>query len=123
MDSVKLPKFSGERRDFDVWKKRFRAFGLMQKWAPALSSDGGASSQQLADMYSTLIRALPEDDLSIIENVSEDDKTCSHTAWTSLLNHNMDDGIYKCTELLQDSDTPQADGERGIQYLNRLVRL
>ena len=123
MDSVKLPKFSGERRDFDVWKKRFRAFGLMQKWAPALSSDGAASSQQQVDMYSTLILALPEDDLSIIENVSEDDKTCGHTAWTALVNHYEDDDIYRCTELLQDLETPQADGESGIQYLNRSVRL
>jgi hypothetical protein len=69
MDSVKLPKLSGERRDFDVWKKRFRALGLMQKWAPALSSDGAASFQQQIDMYSTLIFALPEDDLSIIERM------------------------------------------------------
>jgi hypothetical protein len=73
MDSVKLQKFSGERRNFDVWKKRFRAFGMMQKWAPALSSDGFASPQQQVDMYSTLILALPEDDLPIIENVSVDD--------------------------------------------------
>jgi hypothetical protein len=51
MDSVKLPKFSGERRDFGVWKKRFRAFGQMQVWAPALPSDGAASSQQRVDMY------------------------------------------------------------------------
>jgi hypothetical protein len=80
MDSLKLPKFSGERRDFDVWKKHFRAFGVMQKSAPAVSSDGAASSQQQVDMYSTLILALPEDDLSIIGNVSEDDKTCGHTA-------------------------------------------
>jgi hypothetical protein len=43
MDSIKQPKFSGERRDFDLWKKRFRALGLMQNWAPALSSDGAAS--------------------------------------------------------------------------------
>jgi hypothetical protein len=66
-----------------VWKKRFRAFGLMQKWAPALSSDGAASSQQCVDMYSTLIFALPEDDLSIIKNVSEGGKTYGHTAWTA----------------------------------------
>jgi hypothetical protein len=51
MDSVKLPKFSGERRYLDVLKNRFRAFGMMQKWAPALSSDGAASSQQQIDMY------------------------------------------------------------------------
>jgi hypothetical protein len=38
-------------------------------------------------MYFTLILALLEDDLSIIENVSEDDKTCGHTAWTVLVNH------------------------------------
>jgi hypothetical protein len=67
--------------------------------------------------------ALPEDDLSIIEDVSKDDNTCGHTAWTSLVNHYKDDGIYRCTELLQDLETPQADGESGIQYLNRLVRL
>jgi hypothetical protein len=67
--------------------------------------------------------AVPKDDLSIIESISEDDKTCGHTAWTALVNHYKDDGIYWCTELLQDLDTPQADGESGIQYLNRLVRL
>jgi hypothetical protein len=123
MDYVKLPKFSGERRDFEVWKKRFRAFRLMQKWAPALSSDGAASSQHQVDMYSALILALPEDDLSNIENVSEDDKTCGHSAWTALVNHYEDDGIYRCAKLLQDLETPQADGESGIQFLNRLVRL
>jgi hypothetical protein len=93
MDSVKLPKFNGERRDFDAWKKRFRAFGMMHKWAPALSSDGAASSQQQVDMYSTLILALPEADLSIIENISEDDKTRGHTTWTALVNHYEHDGI------------------------------
>jgi CubicO group peptidase (beta-lactamase class C family) len=66
-----------------VWNKRFRAFGMMRKWAPALSSDGAASSQKLVGMYSTLILALPENDLSIIENVSEDDKTCGHTSRTA----------------------------------------
>jgi hypothetical protein len=74
-------------------------------------------------MYSTLILALPEDDLSIIENVSEDDTTCGQTAWTAFVDHYEDDGIYRCTELLQNLETPQADGESGIQYLNRLVRL
>jgi hypothetical protein len=123
MDSVNLPKFSVERRDFDVWKKRFRAFGMMQEWAPALSSDGAASSQQQVDIYSILILALPDDDLSIIENTSEDDKTCGHIAWTALVNYYGDDGIYRCTELLHDLDTPQADGESGIQFPNRLVRL
>jgi hypothetical protein len=68
---------------------------MMQKWAPALSSDGSTSSQQQVDMHSTLILALPEDDLSIIENVSEDDKTCGHTAWTALVNHYENGGIYR----------------------------
>jgi hypothetical protein len=105
-----------------VWK-RLCAFGLMQKGAPALSSDRAASSQQQVDMYSTLTLALPEDDLSIIENVSEDDKTCGHSAWTALVNHYENDGSYRCTKLLHDSDTPQADCESGNKYLNRLVRL
>jgi hypothetical protein len=72
-------------------------------------------------MYSTLILALPEDDLSIIENVSEDDKTCDHTAWTVQACHYEDHGIYRCTKLLQDLDTAQADGESSTQFLNRLV--
>jgi hypothetical protein len=59
----------------------------MQKWAPALSSNGAASSQQQVDMYSTFILEVLEDDMSIIENVSEDDKTCGHTVWTALVNH------------------------------------
>jgi hypothetical protein len=74
-------------------------------------------------MYSTLILALPEDDLSIIENVSEDDKICGHTAWTALDNYYEDDGVYRWTEVLHDLEAPQADGESGIQFLNRLVRL
>jgi hypothetical protein len=74
-------------------------------------------------MYSTFILALPEDDLFIIENVSEDNKTCGHTAWIALVNQYEDDGIYRGTELLPDLDTPQADGQSGIQYMNRLVRL
>jgi hypothetical protein len=96
-----------------MWKKPFRAFGMMQKWGPALSSDGVASSQQEVDMYSTLIHALPEEDLSIVENVSEDDKTCGHTAWTALVNHYEDDGIiYRCTEILQDFGTRELIGRR-----------
>jgi hypothetical protein len=93
----------------------------MQKWAPALSPDDAASFPQQVDMYSILLLTLPEDDLLIIENVSEDDKTCGHTAWTALVNHCEDVGIHRCTELLQDLDTPQADGESGIQYVNQLV--
>jgi hypothetical protein len=123
MDSVKLPKFTCERRDVDVWKKRFRAFGMMQEWALALSSNCAASSQQQVDMYFTLILSLPEEDLSIIENVSEDEKTCGHSAWTALVNHYEDDGVCRCTKSLQDLEAPQADSESGIQYLNRLVRL
>jgi hypothetical protein len=95
----------------------------MQKWAPAVSSDGAASSQQQVDMYSTLILALPEDDMSTIENVSEVEQTCGNTAWTALVNHYEDCSIYPCTELLQDLYTPQADGESDIQYMNRLDRL
>jgi hypothetical protein len=93
------------------------------KVGSGLSSDVVASSQQQVDMYFTLILALREDDLSIIIEivVSEDDKTYGHTAWTPLVNHYDDDGIYRCTELLQDLDTLQADGESGIRYLSRFV--
>jgi hypothetical protein len=104
MEYVKLPKFTRERRDFDVWKKRFRAFGLMQRWAPALLENDAATAQQYLDMYSTLILALHEDDLSIIENVSEVDKNCGLKAWTAMVDHYKDDDIYRLVELLQDME-------------------
>jgi hypothetical protein len=63
-----------------VWKNRFRAFGLMLKWAMAMPRDETATSQQHVDLYSTLILALPEDDISIIENITEIDKNCGVAA-------------------------------------------
>jgi hypothetical protein len=74
-------------------------------------------------MYSTFSLSLLEDDLSSIENVSEDDKTRGHTALTALVTYYEDDGIHRCTEILLNLDAPQADGESGIQCMNRLVRL
>jgi hypothetical protein len=123
MDYVKLPKFNGERADFDVWKKRFRVFGLMQNWAPALLENDAATAERHLDLYSTLILALPKDDLSIIENVHEVDKKCGLKAWTALVDHYEDDGIYRLAEVLQDMEKAQADDETRLQYLNRLVRL
>jgi hypothetical protein len=66
--------------------------------------------------------ALPEDDLSVIENVSEDDKSCRFHAWMALVDH-FDDGIYRLAELFENMEKPQEDGKSGLQYMNRLVRL
>jgi hypothetical protein len=114
MDSVKLPKFSGESRDFDVWKKRFRAFGLMQSWAPAKLRDDTATFEQQVALSSTLILALPEDDVSIIENITETSKNCGVAAWAALVDYYEDDGVYRLSELLQDMETPQARCESSI---------
>jgi hypothetical protein len=119
-----VPTFSGEKRDFDVWKNRFCAFGLMQSWAPAMLRDDTATSQQQVDLYSTLIFALQEDDLSLIdEKITETDKNCGVAAWAALVDHHKDDGIYSLSELSHDTETQQAHGESSIQYLKRLVRL
>jgi hypothetical protein len=123
MDYVKLPKFSGERRDFDVRKKRFRAFGLMQRWAPALLENDAATVQQHLDLYSIFIVALPEDGLSIIENVHEVDKNCGLKAWTAWVDHYEDGGISRLAELLHDMEKALADDKTCLRYLNRLVRL
>jgi hypothetical protein len=80
---------------FDMWKKWFRAFGLMQSWAPAILKDDTDTPRQKRDLYCTLISALPDDDLSVIENVSEADKSCGFHAWTILVDHNEDGGIYE----------------------------
>jgi hypothetical protein len=71
----------------------------------------------------TLILALSEDDLSIIENISETDKNCGIAGRAALVDHYEDDGICRLSEPLQDMETTQADGESSIQYINRLVRL
>jgi hypothetical protein len=92
-----------------IWRNAKVGSGFVVGWCRFLQ----------VNMYSTLILALPEDDISIIENVSEDDKTCGHTARAALVNHYEDDGTYRCTELLHDLDKPQADGESGIQNLNQ----
>jgi hypothetical protein len=123
MDSVEIPKFSGERRDSDLWKKRFRAFRRMQSWAPALLENHAATAQHHLDLYSTLIMALHEDDLSIIENVNEVDKNCGLKVWTALVDHYKNDGIYRFAELLQDIEKVHADDDTSLQYLSRLVRL
>jgi hypothetical protein len=43
--------------------------------------------------------ALPEDDLSVNESVSEADKSCNFHAWKALVDQ-CDDGIYRLAELL-----------------------
>jgi hypothetical protein len=108
-----------------VWKKRFRAFGsIIHGWASAMLKDDTATPHHQLDLYSTLILALPEDDLSIIKNVSETDKSCGFQAWTTLVVDYYDyDGIYRLAELLQDIKEPQENGESNLQYINRLVRL
>jgi hypothetical protein len=67
--------------------------------------------------------ALPEDDLSVIENLSEADKSCGIQAWMTLVDHYKDDGIYCLTELLQDMKKAQEDDESSLWYMNYYVRL
>jgi hypothetical protein len=48
-----------------------------------------------------LIFALPESDLSIIENIYlHHDKNCGIAARAALVDHYEDDGIYRLSELL-----------------------
>jgi hypothetical protein len=68
-----------------------------------------------------LIQALPKDDISIIENIHEVHKNCGLKAWTALVDHYEDDGIYRIAELLQDMEKAHADDETSLHYLNRLV--
>jgi hypothetical protein len=47
---------------------------------------------------------LPENDLSILENVHETGKNYGLKGWTTLVDHYEDDGIYRLAELLQDME-------------------
>jgi hypothetical protein len=86
--------------------------------------DDTTTSHQQVDLYSTLILALPEDDMPIIDNISETDKNCDVAAWAALVDHYEDDNIYRhLSELLQDMKTSQAHNGNGINYMNRVVRL
>jgi hypothetical protein len=95
----------------------------MMSWTPALLENDAATAQQHFDLSCTLILALLEDDLSIIENVHEVDKNCGLKAWTALVDNYDDDGISRLAEMLQDMEKALADDETSLQYLNRLVRL
>ena len=123
MESVKLPRFSGEEADFDVWKLRFKAFAATQSWGPALLDSSEATAKQHGDLYANLVLALPEDDLAIIEDIDQDSSEGGHLAWTALVRHYEDDGIYRCAQLLEQMDQEQQDDETSLEYLNRLVRL
>jgi hypothetical protein len=57
--------------------------------------DDTDTPQQKLDLYSILFLALPDDDLSVIENVSEADKSCGFHAWTILVDRSEDGGIYE----------------------------
>jgi hypothetical protein len=85
--------------------------------------NGTVTPQQLLDLYSTLILALTNDDLSVIENVNEADTSCGFQAWMTLLMHYEDDGIYHLAKLLQYMEKPNEDSESSLQYLSRLARL
>jgi hypothetical protein len=56
--------------------------------------DDTYTPQQKLDIYSTVIWALREDDLPVIKNVSEADKSCRFQAWTILVDHYANGGIY-----------------------------
>jgi hypothetical protein len=75
------------------------------------------------DLYSTLFLALPTDNLSVIENVNEANKSCGFQARMTLLMHYEDDGIYHLAKRLQYMEKPQKDSESSLQYLSRLARL
>jgi hypothetical protein len=71
----------------------------MQSRTPAILENDAATAQQHLDLFSTLIMALLEDDLSIIENVHEVDKNCGLKALTALVDHYDDDGISRLAEI------------------------
>ena len=123
MESVKLPKFSGDEADFDVWKMRFKAFAMTHPWGPAITDSGDATVKHHGSLYANLVLSLPEDQLAIIEDIGETNPKCGYLAWAALIQHYEDDGIYRCAQLLEMMDLQQPDDETSLEYLNRLVRL
>ena len=123
MESVKLPKFSGDEGDFDVWKMRFKAFAMTHPWGPAISDSGDATVKHHGSLYANLVLSLPEDQLVIIEDIGESNPKCGYLSWAALIQHYEDDGIYRCAQLLEMMDVEQQEDETALEYLNRLVRL
>ena len=71
MHSVKVPVFSGLEADFDVWKMRFKAFRTKQGYSQALDDLEDASAEMQLELYTSLVRALPEDDLAHIRQLTQ----------------------------------------------------
>ena len=93
MHSVKVPVFSGLEVDFDVWKMRFKAF------CTKLDDLEDASEEMQLELYTSLVLALPEDDLAHIEETDEKDSKCGSIAWQTLMSHWESSGLYRRADL------------------------
>ena len=123
MQSVKAPVFSGLEADFDVWKMRFKAFCTKQGYGMALDDDEKASAEMQLELYTSLVLALPEDDLAHIEETDEKDITCGTLAWQALMSHWESSGLYRRADLQKSLQEVQHDTETAAQFFNRLLRL
>ena len=123
MESVKLIKFSGQDADFDIWKRRFTAYGKRRGYGPAFNGAEGASAQQQAELYADLLLALPDADMHLIINIDEDDAAAGHKAWRALVAHYEDDGLHRKRLLEDELAEPQRDGESCMEFYNRLVHV
>ena len=111
MQSVKVPVFSGLEADFDVWKMRFKAFCTKQGYGMALDDDEKASAEMQLELYTSLVLALPEDDLAHIEETDEKDTTCGTLAWQALMSHWESSGLYRRADLQKSLQEVQHDTE------------
>jgi hypothetical protein len=119
MHYVKVPVFCGLEDDFDVWKMRFKAFCTKQGYGQALDDLEDASAEMQLELYTSLVLALPEDDLARIEETDDKDPKCGSLAWQALMSHWESFGMYKRADLQKSLQEVQHDVEIVVQFLNR----
>jgi hypothetical protein len=123
MHSVKVLVFSGLEADFDVWKMRFKAFCTKQGYGQALDDLEEASAEMQLELYTSLVLALPEDDLAHIEETDDKDPKCVSLAWQALMSHWESSGWYRRADLQKSLQEAQQDVETAIQFPQSLVAL
>ena len=98
MDSVKVPKFSGDDADWPAFRVKFKAFSKRVGCGAALADSQDSTADQHSRLFSDLVLALPDDLLYLTHEVDEDDERAGYLCWAALLAHFEDDGIDRRAE-------------------------
>lgn len=121
--TVKLPKLDEGGKNFQVWKRLFKAYAKTGKYSVALREGAETTPEQQGNLYSALYLAVDESDIYLFEHIDEENENCGTLAWCALLDNYENDGVHRINDLKREFNRDQLPSENCIQYLNHLVSI